>query len=92
MTAEQFAYWLQGYFEMSNPNVALTAEQTKMVREHLATVFTKVTPPLAPSAPTPPIHVGTPMQWLGDRLYKESPEYLRTTITCDSGINSGSYC
>jgi hypothetical protein len=46
MTAEQFVYWLQGFLEMSGPDVELSSAQTKMLREHLATVFVKVTPPL----------------------------------------------
>lgn len=45
MTPEQFAYWLQGFSEMS-PSVRPTPEQWEMIKEHLATVFTKVTPPL----------------------------------------------
>jgi hypothetical protein len=42
MTAEQFAYWLQGYAELNAepPN----AEQWQAIREHLALVFKKVTP------------------------------------------------
>lgn len=43
MTPEQFTYWLQGFFEMADPK-SLTEEQTAMVREHLKTVFHKVTP------------------------------------------------
>lgn len=42
MTAEQFAYWLQGYAELND--APPTAEQWQAVRDHLATVFTKVTP------------------------------------------------
>jgi len=43
MTAELFAYWLQGFAELNqNPP---TAAQWQSIREHLATVFTKVTPP-----------------------------------------------
>ncbi len=44
MTAEQFAYWLQGFAELTSE--APTAEQWQSMREHLATVFDKVTPPL----------------------------------------------
>lgn len=47
MTSEQFAYWLQGFAELS-PNTPPTAEQWKMIQEHLSLVFNKVTPPLAP--------------------------------------------
>lgn len=48
MNTSEFAYWLQGWMELeSTSGKGLTAEQTQMVREHLAEVFTKVTPPLA---------------------------------------------
>lgn len=49
MTAVNFAYWLQGYFELLHagkfpPDAAvslkgLSAEQTETVRRHLAMVF-----------------------------------------------------
>lgn len=43
MTHEQFAYWLQGFVEM-NGNNAPTAEQWKMIKNHLYTCFIRVTP------------------------------------------------
>lgn len=43
MTTEQFAYWLQGYFEIENPK-SLNEEQTQVIKDHLDLVFTKVTP------------------------------------------------
>ena len=42
MTFEQFAYWLQGFAEI-NGREPSTAEW-KMIKEHLATCFIKVTP------------------------------------------------
>ncbi len=46
MTPEQFTYWLQGFAEI---NVATpTDEQWKAIKEHLKTVFVKVTPPYNP--------------------------------------------
>lgn len=42
MTAEQFAYWLQGFSEL-NPGQP-SEEQWQAIRDHLATVFDKVTP------------------------------------------------
>lgn len=45
MTAEQFAYWLQGFAELTG-STPPTAEQWQSIREHLSTVFRKVTPPL----------------------------------------------
>ena len=38
MTPINFAYWLQGFFEISNSN-ELTPEQVKMIRAHLNLVF-----------------------------------------------------
>lgn len=46
MTPEQFCYWLQGFAELS-PH-APNQMQWNAVREHLATVFNKVTPPVQP--------------------------------------------
>jgi hypothetical protein len=72
MTAEQFTYWLQGYAELnaSPPSV----EQWQAIRDHLALVFTKVTPqrigfPATPLQPTP--------QW--------QPPY---EIRCQAGVIS----
>lgn len=61
MTPEQLAYWLQGFFELQEaagkaPEV--TPEQAKMIRDHVQSVFHKVTPmpqtvPFAPSETVP---------------------------------------
>lgn len=45
MTPEQFCYWLQGRAELQ-PDMTPTKAEWKMIREHLQTVFTKITPPL----------------------------------------------
>jgi hypothetical protein len=45
MDALQFSYWLQGFTELQPDLEAPTPEQWKAIREHLALVFTKVTPP-----------------------------------------------
>ena len=42
MNADNFCYWLQGFFELTN-SVNLTEEQVKIVKEHLQLVFVKVT-------------------------------------------------
>ena len=44
MTAEQFTYWLQGYAELNAGPPS--AEQWQAIRDHLAVVFRKVTPPV----------------------------------------------
>jgi hypothetical protein len=55
MTAEQFAYWLQGFMEICNPET-LDEEQTQIIKDHLALVFNKQTPDrtvtVAPANPT----------------------------------------
>jgi hypothetical protein len=45
MNELNFAYWLQGYFELSKVNgeVKLTQEQINMIDRHLNLVFNKVT-------------------------------------------------
>lgn len=53
MTSEQFVYWLQGFAELHQEPP--TPEQWKSVKEHLATVFTKVTSPV----PVPMQHLFT---------------------------------
>lgn len=43
MTAEQFAYWLQGFMEIANPD-SLTRRETQILKDHLNLVFSKKTP------------------------------------------------
>lgn len=43
MTAEQFTYWLQGYFEINDPE-HISPMKTKIIKDHLALVFKKETP------------------------------------------------
>lgn len=38
MKARDFCYWLQGVFEVGNPQ-ELTAVQTTLIKQHLALVF-----------------------------------------------------
>jgi len=48
MTPEQFCYWLQGFCEMTKTK-EMDEDQFKMLKEHLALVFNKVTPSLMPN-------------------------------------------
>ena len=43
MSPEQFCYWLQGLLEVGNPK-ELNETQIKIIKDHLALVFNKVTP------------------------------------------------
>lgn len=68
MTPQEFCYWLQGHVELGGKRP--TDAQWKMIREHLALVFKKVTPPLnwpeypqfapMPSHPIPTMPGGWP--------------------------------
>jgi len=42
MNERDFAYWLQGFFEMTESE-SLSSAQVKMIKEHLALVFDKQT-------------------------------------------------
>lgn len=53
MTPEQFVYWLQGFMELTETKT-IDEAQTKMIREHLSTVFNKVTLPLVVHTPYGP--------------------------------------
>lgn len=47
MTPENFCFWLQGFFEISqhiDHRQGLTSEAVEEIRNHLKTVFVKVTP------------------------------------------------
>lgn len=50
MKSVEFCYWLQGYFEINGERkeAALTDEQVKIVRAHLAMVFTHEIDPSYP--------------------------------------------
>jgi len=39
MTAREFCYWLQGYFELGPDAATMSAEQRELIRRHLALVF-----------------------------------------------------
>jgi hypothetical protein len=46
MEAISFVYWLQGYLELSNVT-ELDTDELAIVKEHIALVLKKVTPPPA---------------------------------------------
>lgn len=43
MTSNDFCYWLNGFFELSN-GTTLSDEQVKIIKDHLSLVFKKETP------------------------------------------------
>lgn len=48
MKSVEFCYWLQGLFELAEPK-ELSAEQTEMIRKHLAMVFAHEIDPSYPA-------------------------------------------
>jgi len=48
MTPEQFTYWLQGFIEINDPKT-IGEKETQIIKDHLATVFNKVTPKYKPN-------------------------------------------
>jgi hypothetical protein len=85
MTPEQFAYWLQGFVELTQgqtPNPA----PWKSIQAHLNTVFNKVTPPVKEFRELGTDRVFTIRNHLD--LSAQSPTWVKTgdfppgTITC----------
>jgi hypothetical protein len=56
MNAQEFCYWLQGSSEL-NPEWVPSPEQWQSIKEHLQTVFVKVTPQISVT-PMAPMHPG----------------------------------
>lgn len=67
MTSRDFCYWLQGYFELRGGADAITAEQARVVQQHLALVFKhEIDPsagPPAHQAALNAIHSGAEPAW-----------------------------
>lgn len=84
MQPTDFCYWLQGFVELNGEQP--TPEQWRSIKEHLQTVFKKVTPEVSvPNSSSPIIDWGTsptpyphpfPYQGTGDRF---TPPY---EVTC----------
>lgn len=88
MTPEQFTYWLQGFVEISNSK-SLTETEWKIIKDHLATVFNKITPNRITS-PGPSVSPGT--IWPNDPMKPDvypnpnspwtTPNYPKPEIIC----------
>jgi hypothetical protein len=92
MTAEQFCYWLQGFFELQGDAPQVTPEQAKMIGEHLATVFHKVTPTLQPATGSGVTITTLPYVQPTSPTVRETPEWIRRQATCgqaQGGIVAG---
>ena len=82
MDEKSFAYWLQGFFEMTDAKV-LSPNQVLMIKEHLKLVFKKETPVINPQWPngvSPP-----PLVW-------PNPDVHKVEITCGTPGQSELIC
>lgn len=52
MKSTEFAYWLQGFFELSEPNSPLTEKQVQTIKNHLKLVFLHEIDPSYSNDPT----------------------------------------
>lgn len=66
MNTQDFCYWLKGFSELSGAQP--TPEQWQSIKEHLDTVFVKVTPPVKA---TPPQLDADKLRDIFDRAAKE---------------------
>lgn len=76
MNPEQFAYWLQGYVELNGGKMP-TEAQWKSIKEHLAEVFVKVTPPVdPPPTKTPGRKAAKVVEKIPPQVAKDLKEFL----------------
>lgn len=86
MNAHDFTYWLQGFAELQSEPP--TAEQWQAIKDHLALVFTKVTPArAAPNQWSPnvfePLRTSSPlMPNIIQQPNTGTPIPERATCTC----------
>jgi len=59
MTPEQFVYWLQGYFELSEETTPVSVTQVKTIKNHLNLVFAHIDAP-DPTGALTAAHQGLP--------------------------------
>jgi hypothetical protein len=50
MTSRDFAYWLQGFFELTGKEAPVTTEQVECIKRHLQLVFKhEIDPSMGPA-------------------------------------------
>ena len=60
MKADQFCYWLQGYFELTESDGDLSSEQVEIIQNHLNLVFVHDLDPKQVAEKLQQIHDGVP--------------------------------
>ena len=95
MTPEQFAYWLQGFVEIRGSTP--THGEWDVIKDHLATVFKKVTPdrqpyPFGPGIAEPYRGTNPLTPWTSPTTWptyvKPWPTYVKPEITCSVSSNT----
>lgn len=71
MTTREFAYWLQGFFELGESH-KMTDRQLEVVSDHLALVFTLGVPPHSAASTESELFA----YWLRDQLVSGNHTYL----------------
>jgi len=72
MNSEQFAYWLNGFFEIENPK-SLDERKTQIIKDHLSLLFNKITPSrVLKEDMTTPVVEGWP-SWAIDEWLRANP-------------------
>ena len=83
MTPEQFAYWLQGYFEIreaTTKSMAIDDLQAAVIKSHLDLVFVKKTPTITPPK-TDPYNIVNPFDYK-ELVAPTSPLYPNNIAIC----------
>ena len=91
MTPENFTYWLQGFFEISDAK-KLDETQVQIIKDHLDLVFNKVTPDRSESTIKGfewPIEEKTSIPFEFDLMPKV---YCSTSSTFDSSLYNKKVC
>jgi len=75
MRADQFCYWLQGYFELTENDGDLSSEQIKTIQNHLNLVFVHDLDPKQVAEKLQQIHDGEP-------YYTDRPDDPNIRLRC----------
>jgi hypothetical protein len=86
MDATNFAYWLQGFFEVSNAKT-LDKEQVQIIKDHLDLVFNKVTPNRnEESSKSNDLNIPFEVDFI-PKTYCSSSSSSGSNSTCGFGVN-----
>lgn len=86
MTPEQFAYWLQGFVEIHGS--APTTHEWTIIKDHLATVFKKITPDRQPYPLGPGIVAPTYPTWPNPLTpFTTTPTYTKPDLICSTSVS-----